>query len=116
MPILQSGTGDVSLVPRVGWREWKVHHEHNVTDRAALANLDVPTARLVSAGIDVAGLASAVSGLPADAPIADVEALSAAQIKKLAAAGIETVGEIPKLDATTAAYAGAGLAGLAEQI
>src|SRR5581483_4760726 len=116
MPILESGTGDVSLVPRVGWREWKVHNEHGVTDRAALASLDVPTARLVSAGVDVAGLASAVSELPADAKIAEVDALSTAQIKKLAAVGIETVGEIPKLHAPTAAYVGAGLSGLPEQI
>jgi predicted RecB family nuclease len=117
-PLLEAGSGDVSLVPRIAWREWKIHRDHGVTDRAALAALDVTTARLVAAGVDVADLIALVNDLPRDTPIAELPAVRrrAAQLGQLEAAGVMTVGDVSKLSALTASYSGAGLSSLPEQI
>ena len=40
-PILDAAPGDISLLPRVGWKEWKFHHDRGVTNRAELAALDL---------------------------------------------------------------------------
>jgi predicted RecB family nuclease len=117
-PKLEAGSGDVSLLPRVGWREWKIHRDHGVTDRAGLASLDGETARLVAAGVDVAGLLEATGDCEPGTPLAVVGVISRrkAQLVKLEAAGVSTVADATHLNARTASYSGSGLASLPEQI
>jgi predicted RecB family nuclease len=115
---LESGSGDVSLIPRIGWREWKIHHDHGVSDRAALAALDVGTARLVAAGVDVAGMQTLIEGLPEETPVADLGVVirSKSQLARLQAEGIATFGALSRLCSSTASYSGAALSSLVEQI
>lgn len=40
IPLLQTPPGDVSLIPRVGWPQWKAYQDAGITDRAKLAALD----------------------------------------------------------------------------
>lgn len=115
---LQSGSGDVSLIPRIGWREWKIHRDHGVNDRAALARLDPVTARLVSAGLDIPEFQRLVEGLDDDTPIRDLGVVvrAKAQLDRLEAEGVETFGELMRLDRVTATYQGSGMSWLPEQI
>lgn len=115
---LEAGAGDVSLLPRIGWREWKIHHDRGVHDREALARLDVQTARLVSAGIDIPEFQRLVEGLPDETPVRDLGVVVRAksQLARLEGEGVLTFGDVMRLDSHTASYAGAGLSWLPEQI
>jgi predicted RecB family nuclease len=117
-PQLEEGSGDVSLLPRIGWREWKIHRDHGVGDRAALAGLDFATARVVASGVDVAALMELVKDLPPDTPIAAVAEMSRrpARLERLAGEGIATVGDVIALNARTASYSDAPMASLPDQI
>jgi predicted RecB family nuclease len=115
---LEDGAGDVSLLPRIGWRERKIHHDHGVADRAALASLDVATAELVASGIDVADLMEQANGYSPNSPVAELPTIRGrkAQLGKIQAMGISTVADMMRLSQTTAAYSGSGLSSLPEQI
>jgi predicted RecB family nuclease len=110
MDQLEDGAGDVSLLPRVGWRDWSAHRERGITDRACLASLDHATAQIIGAGVDPARLI----GLANDDELAD--AVTANQASKLASIGITSVSDIPPIDARTASYHRSGVNGLPEQI
>jgi predicted RecB family nuclease len=116
--VLEAGAGDVSLLPRIGWTQWKVHRDHGVTDRAALAALDSRTARAVATGMDVAGLRAVAAGRPPDAAVLELgDAWRwARDLERLRELDITTVGDLLGLDEATAAYSGSELASLPEQI
>jgi predicted RecB family nuclease len=117
-PQLESGFGDVSLIPRVGWREWKIHRDHAVLDRAALAALDVRTARLVAAGVNVAEMQALIEGLPEETRVTELGVVVRAksQLARLEAEGVDTFGELASLSPVTASYSGSGLSSLPDQI
>jgi predicted RecB family nuclease len=117
-PILEAGSGDVSLLPRVGWAQWKIHRGHGVTNRSALAALDWRTASAVAAGIDVDGLRAAAEMLRADTSVLALEGMwkPVKHLEQLDAMGIHTVADLLSLDEATVGYSGSGLTSLPEQI
>jgi predicted RecB family nuclease len=116
--LLEAGAGDVSLLPRIGWTQWKVHRDHGVTDRAALAALDWRTARVVATGMDLAGLRAVAAGRPPDASLLDLAVAwrRGRDLERLQEMAIATVGDLLALDEATAGYSGSELASLPEQI
>ena len=116
-PVLQAGSGDVSLLPGLGWREWRIHRAHGVTSRAELAALDHRTAALVAAGVDLRPVTAALGTLPDDTSLADViGGRRKAQARRLAEAGIHVLGNARALSPGTAAYSDAPMRNLPEQI
>ena len=116
--VLEAGAGDVSLLPRIGWTQWKVHRDHGVNDRAALAALDWRTARAVATGMDLTGLRAVAVGRPSDAPVLELANTwrRGRDLERLQEMEIATVGDLLALEEATAGYSGSELTSLPEQI
>lgn len=114
-PILEEGSGDVSLVPNMTGKARAIHLDHGTMDRAALARLDYRTASLVAAKVDLTPVMDALGHEPPGTPLRGVIGKRRwRQLEKLNDAGFFLLGDARKLCPRTAGYP--QMAGLPGQI
>ncbi len=93
---------DVSLLPRVGWPQWRDLHLGGITTTEELAALDWTTADLIRQGIDLRTYVDNAAGLDAATAVAEVVGKQRRkQIAVLHEAGFRTAGDASRLDSRT---------------
>lgn len=100
-PVLEE-TDDVSLLPRVGWPQWRDLNAGGVTTTGGLSGLDWPTAWLIDQGVDLRTyLEEASRGDPARSVAEVIGARRTRQVAVLNGAGFHTAADAARLDPTT---------------
>ena len=101
-PIVEDGTGDASLIPGVQYSLWRAMRDEGIRSRSDVARLHYPTAALVADGVDAADWLARGSGVEPGSEVADLRPGAKKQIDLLEGAGIRLVGDLARLDSTTA--------------
>ncbi len=105
-PTLEKGEGHPSLIPRIGFSQWRQLQAAGITDRQMVADLHYPTAVLVASKVDVEKLLGLTEEADPDTSIQDLIPRAKKQIETLTNAGYETVADLEPLDPTTATLGG----------
>ena len=107
-PQLEAGTGDPSLLPRIGYRQWRILRDAGIADRAAVASLDHSTA-VLAATVDLPKWMAAAADCNPHTPIDRLRPRARTQAQAICDAGISTAGELlAEVHSPTAALDGAG--------
>lgn len=100
---LLAGTGDSSLLPGISYRQWRVLRDVGIFDRAGVAGLDVATADLLTAGVELGRWLDEAAAADPRTPLEHLRPRATKQLETLAVAGILTAGDaITRFDARTA--------------
>ena len=91
---LRAGSGDPSLLPLVGYREWRLLRDHGITDRAGVAKLSYRTASLLATGAELEG----VDLDPATAALGPAAFLPNAILNARAVTGVRPAYRLPGRD------------------
>ena len=109
-PTLAGNSGDVSLLPRVGYKQWSALRRAGFRLRSDVASIDLKTARVVDAFPNDMSLAEALAAArrhEASTPVKAVVGRKATrQLRVLDACGIETAGDLTALDVGVCALHG----------
>ncbi len=108
--------GDPSLLAGVSLGKRRAHRARGNADIGSIASLDLPTAGLVSGGVELAHLGERAGGHAGEALLEAVIPDCARQLKVLTGEGFETVGDLFRICPRTAAYEGTGMNDLPRQI
>jgi predicted RecB family nuclease len=100
-PVLEE-SDDVSLLPRIGWPQWRDLRAGGITSQEMLARLDWPTAWLIQQGVDLRTYLENAPTVDPETPVLDV--IGRRRIKQasvLAKAGFHTATDVERIDQVT---------------
>jgi len=104
---LLAGSGDASLLPHLGYPQWRALRDAGIIGRDAVAALDLATAALFAASVDVARWLEDAATVAPHTPVEEIRPRAKKQIATLQAAGMATAADITEgIDPTTARFGG----------